>query len=121
MPVPNSFCFATLADVRYKMLSASHIDRLLKRPNYQSYLADASIQSRMCTGKDLYDMPPEAFSWMDVVRYWNGAHRKQANVNLPLAVVQDWKRFQYLLPGHCQRQKGTTDDNITLDHLRLTP
>ncbi|KAH0445896.1 hypothetical protein IEQ34_025271 [Dendrobium chrysotoxum] len=69
-----SFCFGTLADFKYKMLSASHVDRLLKRPAYKSYLTDASIQNRICSGKDLYDMPPEVFSWGDLIQYWNGAN-----------------------------------------------
>lgn len=116
----NSFCFGTLADFKYKMLSASHVDRLLKRPAYKSYLTDASIQNRICSGKDLYDMPPEVFSWGDLIQYWNGAKHTLGNDYLPQAVLTDYERFKYLLPGGCKRPAGNLDKNITPFKLKAT-
>ena len=88
------------------MLSASHLDRLLKRPNYKALLTHPEIQRRVCAGRDLYDMLPEAYSWTDLIGFWGGAQRHLGNVNLPRAVVADYQRFAYLLPGGCHREEG---------------
>lgn len=58
------------------MLSASHIDRLRKRPNYQRFLSLEAIQKRICNGKDLYDMLPEVYSWGDLINFWGGARHE---------------------------------------------
>lgn len=103
-----------------KILSASHIDRLLKRPNYRSYLTDKSIQHRICQGKDLLDVPPEVYTWTDLVGLWKGANRQSASIDIPNSVVQEWQRFSFLLPGHCQREPGSLDPNVAPESLRVS-
>lgn len=88
------------------MLSASHVDRLLKRPHYQQLLSHSSIQDHICKGKDLYDMLPEAYSWADLIGFWGGAKQQMGSPNLPAIVVTEWQRFAYLLPGGCKREPG---------------
>lgn len=88
------------------MLSASHLDRLLKRPNFQALLTYPEIQRRVCKGADLYDMLPEAYTWQDLIGFWGGAHKELGNVNLPRAVTRDPQRYSYLLPDGCKREPG---------------
>lgn len=88
------------------MLSASHIDRLRKRPNYQRFLSLEAIQKRICNGKDLYDMLPEVYSWGDLINFWGGARHEGGGTSLPQAVVLNWQRFSFLLPGGCIREPG---------------
>jgi hypothetical protein len=101
-----SFCFGTISEFAFKMLSASHLDRLMKRPNYKKLLSFSEIQKRVCRGEDLYGMLPEAYHWSDLIGYWRGADKEVGNINLPLAVLEDSQRFSYLLPGGCTRMKG---------------
>lgn len=89
------------------MLSASHLDRLLKRPDYKRLLSLEEIQKRICRGQDLYGMLPEAYRWADLIGLWKGARKEVGNVNLPLAVIKDSQRFSYLLPGGCTRLPGS--------------
>jgi beta-1,4-mannosyl-glycoprotein beta-1,4-N-acetylglucosaminyltransferase len=93
-----SYCFRTLDDFRFKMLGFSHADRV----HYNSLLSDESIQSRICQGKDPFDMIPEAHSFSDLFRKMNPVKSKSA-VGLPSWLVQNAEKFRFLLPGGCKR------------------
>ncbi|UZJ53690.1 hypothetical protein CBS101457_003010 [Exobasidium rhododendri] len=101
-----SFCFPTLSEFAVKMLSSSHLDRLLKRPNFSILLSLKEIQKKICRGQDLYGMLPEAYRWSDLFKLWQGARKEVGNVNLPRAVISNPTRFSYLLPHGCVREQG---------------
>lgn len=86
------------------MKGASHADRLYHRLDWQSYLSPERIQRKICSGEDLFDMLPEAYTWGELIQLWRGATRSYSAVNLPKAVVQDAGRFGFLLPGGCMRE-----------------
>ncbi|MCO5551200.1 hypothetical protein L7F22_004699 [Adiantum nelumboides] len=47
-----SYCFRTIAEFRTKMLAASHVERLLHRPNRASLTLSSTIQFKICKGED---------------------------------------------------------------------
>ncbi|PWN49693.1 glycosyl transferase [Violaceomyces palustris] len=98
-----SFCFARISDFAFKMTSYSHSDRLYGNPHWRSFLDPARIQERICQGKDLFDMLPEAYSWSELFEHWNGATQTKSAVHIPKPVIEDPKKFGFLLPGGCKR------------------
>lgn len=102
-----SYCFRTLSEFRTKMLSASHVERLLHRPNRASLTLSSTIQSKICRGEDLYGMLPEAYSWTELIGLWKGARWNADLTKLPKALMEDGEsRWKWLLPGGCQREEG---------------
>jgi len=86
------------------MKGASHADRLYKRPQWREMLEPKVIQKKICEGNDLYDMLPEVYTWGDLLKLWKGSIRLAGAIYLPQAIIQDWQKFSFLLPGGCQRQ-----------------
>jgi beta-1,4-mannosyl-glycoprotein beta-1,4-N-acetylglucosaminyltransferase len=65
------------------------------------------IQDRVCSGKELFGMFPEACTWKEL---WNGtgAYERVKEGNLPKAIIQDIvggrDKCGFLLPGRCVRK-----------------
>jgi len=99
-----TFCFRNIADFQFKMVAFSHADRLLYP---EKMLNPRYIQDRLCSGKELFGMLPEAFSWKEL---WDalGAFPKAKVGELPKALIQDIAKregkYSFLLPGNCQRK-----------------
>jgi hypothetical protein len=94
-----SFCFRTIKEFVFKMTSYSHADRV----RGDQILSKDHIQDVVCTGKDIFGMYPEVYSYKDLVAQWDGAPKSDSAVGLPKTVLEDDK-FSFLLPGGCQRQ-----------------
>ena len=99
-----SFCFRNIADFQFKMSAFSHADRLL----YPEKMLDPKyIQDRLCSGKELFGMLPEAYTWKELWRAM-GAFQKIKEGNLPKAVIQDIakgkNKYKFLLPDGCARE-----------------
>ena len=99
-----TFCFRNIADFQFKMVAFSHTDKLMYP---KKMLNPRYIQDRLCSGKELFGMLPEAFSWKEL---WDalGAFPKVKTGELPKAVIQDIAKkqgkYSFLLPGNCQRK-----------------
>ncbi|GAU89710.1 hypothetical protein RvY_02225-2 [Ramazzottius varieornatus] len=95
-----SFCFRHLEDFRTKMLGYSHFDRVTK----SKFLDDTEIQERICAGKDLFDMFPEVYTFRDLVyQFWRHPPRSSSFIQIPTWILQNARRFAFLLPGGCIR------------------
>jgi len=99
-----SFCFKYISDFQFKMQAYSHSDRLGDHP--EALLRPERIQHAICNGLDIFDMLPEAYSFLDLFARWKGSvpGRKTAR-NAPKAVRTDPTKYRYLLPGGCQREQ----------------
>lgn len=99
-----SFCFRNIADFQFKMSAFSHADRLLYP---EKMLNPQYIQDRLCSGKELFGMLPEAYTWKELWRAM-GAFQRVKEGNLPKAVIQDiikgTGKYGFLLPGQCRRE-----------------
>ncbi|KAH9842620.1 glycosyl transferase [Rhodofomes roseus] len=103
-----SWCFKYLEDFRFKMQSYSHYDRVT-RPERQ--LESSEIQRKICEGKDVFDMYPEAYSFDSLYRLLGPYPLTHSYVQLPWWAVQNAERFDYLLrQDRCRRELGTADD-----------
>ncbi|KAK0545727.1 hypothetical protein OC846_003013 [Tilletia horrida] len=98
-----SFCFPRISDFVFKMSSFSHSDRLFGNAHYEKLLDPKEIQRKICSGEDVFEMLPEAYTWAELLWRWNGASKSPSAVNLPGAVIADSERFKFLLPGGCMR------------------
>jgi beta-1,4-mannosyl-glycoprotein beta-1,4-N-acetylglucosaminyltransferase len=58
-----SFCFRNIPDFQFKMAAFSHADRLLYP---EKMLNPKYIQDRLCSGNDLFEMLPEAYTWREL-------------------------------------------------------
>ncbi|CAO3630760.1 unnamed protein product [Mucor fragilis] len=97
-----SFCFRTIHEFQFKMKSYSHSDRV----SNDGLLSADRIQKTICDGTDIFDMPPESYSYKDMVSKLR-IDSSQSGVGLPSSLLNDSKRFAFLLPGGCMR--GTSD------------
>lgn len=91
------------------MRGASHADRLYSHVNWQAMLSASRIQDKICNGKDVFDMLPEAYTWNELIRLWKGATKTSSAAHLPVAVVEDPQKFAFLLPGGCLRADRSSD------------
>ncbi|PWN22613.1 glycosyl transferase [Microstroma glucosiphilum] len=98
-----SFCFRTLEEFVIKMRGASHANRLYDRADWQAMLSASRIQNKICSGQDIFDMLPEAYTWNELIRLWKGATKSSSAAHLPAAVIEQHERFAFLLPGGCLR------------------
>ncbi|KAL9552689.1 hypothetical protein MBANPS3_003647 [Mucor bainieri] len=97
-----SFCFRTIQEFQFKMKSYSHSDRV----SNDGLLTADRIQKTICDGTDIFDMPPESYSYKDMVSKLR-IDSSQSGVGLPSSLLNDSQRFKFLLPGGCMR--GTSD------------
>ncbi|PCH38063.1 glycosyltransferase family 17 protein [Wolfiporia cocos MD-104 SS10] len=97
-----SWCFRYLEDFRFKMTSYSHFDRVT-RPRSQLDLA--AIQRKVCEGKDLFDMLPEAYTFRDLAILMKGHPLEESYIDLPWWIVQKPEQYAYLLrQENCMRE-----------------
>ncbi|KAF9082859.1 hypothetical protein BGX23_012015 [Mortierella sp. AD031] len=99
-----SFCFRSIDDFRFKMKAYSHTDRL----RYEYMLEGDYIQDAICSGKDLFGMFPEAYSYKDLIHRLGPIPKTSSAVGLPSWVVKNSDRFKFLLPGGCKREATGT-------------
>ncbi|KAG0035430.1 hypothetical protein BGZ81_007974 [Podila clonocystis] len=94
-----SFCFRHIADFKFKVDAYSHFDRVrypyMKTPEW--------IQRRICDGTDLFGMFPEAYTYKDLFSRLGGIPKSISAVKLPRFLLENRKRFRFLLPGGCIR------------------
>ncbi|KZT67737.1 glycosyltransferase family 17 protein [Daedalea quercina L-15889] len=104
-----SWCFKYLEDFRFKMKSYSHYDRVT-RPERQ--LDPSEIQRKICEGKDVFDMYPEAYTFDSLYRLLGPFPLTQSYIQLPWWAVQNAERFDYLLrQDRCRRRLSPAGDN----------
>jgi beta-1,4-mannosyl-glycoprotein beta-1,4-N-acetylglucosaminyltransferase len=96
-----SFCFKTLKDFQFKMKGYSHADRV----HSQDMLDLDRIQKVICEGEDIFDMLPEAWTYKDLIKKWGKIPKQTSGIELPIALLQDPKKYRFLLPGGCKREK----------------
>ncbi|KAG0240372.1 N-acetylglucosaminyltransferase-like protein [Mortierella sp. GBAus27b] len=95
-----SFCFRTIEEFRFKMQAYSHSDRV----RYSYLMEPEWIQHAICAGKDLFGMFPEAYSFRELFSRIGAIPKSTSAVGLPRHVVENGKRFKFLLPGGCKRE-----------------
>ncbi|KAI0294705.1 glycosyl transferase [Multifurca ochricompacta] len=95
-----SWCFRSIQEYHIKMTGYSHNDRLTS----SSQLLPSEIQRKICTGLDIYDMYPEAYTFTDLLRQLGPAPRATEYTHLPAytTMLQN-PEFRFLLPGFCER------------------
>ncbi|KAI9474097.1 MAG: beta-1,4-N-acetylglucosaminyltransferase-like protein [Benjaminiella poitrasii] len=98
-----SFCFRTIEEFQFKMTSYSHSDRL----RYPELLYPDRIQQIICSGEDIFDMPPEAYSYKDMISKLGAIESLKSAVGLPSSLLKHAEQFKFLLPGGCIRDKNT--------------
>ena len=96
-----SWCFRTVKEVRFKMEAYSHADR---GKRYAYGLTDSQIQDIMCAGGDIFGLLPEAYTFKNLFYQLGPAKRTRDVSNVPRAVLEDPKKFGFLLPGNCMRK-----------------
>ncbi len=97
-----SSCFRRISDYQFKMQSYSHSDRLFGNRHWRQLLQPNVILDHVCNGKDLFDMLPEAYTWSELLHRWNGETKSNSTANLPRALSEKQKQFDFLLPGGCR-------------------
>lgn len=95
-----SFCFRTIAEYVAKMKGYSHSDRI---GGNASLLGHDRIQDVICKGKDIFDMLPEAYDYVDMLSQMN-LHSQTSGVGLPLFLLENAQAYSFLLPGGCMRE-----------------
>jgi len=95
-----TFCFRYLSQFVFKMTGYSHADRV----RFQSVLRYEEIQRKICQGKDVFDMPPEVYSFVDYFVMKRGIPSLNSAYGLPFALVEEKEKFRFLLPGNCIRE-----------------
>ncbi|CAO3592122.1 unnamed protein product [Absidia cylindrospora] len=89
-----------MQDFQFKMQSFSHADRV-RNP---SLLELDHIQKAICDGSDIFDYPPEAYTFMDLFNKMGNIPKQLSGGGLPNYVLANAEKFRYLLPGGCIRE-----------------
>lgn len=100
-----SFCFRYLSEFKFKMTSYSHA------VSDNEYLDPDKIQGRICDGTDIFEMPPEAYSFRDFISRWGPMRKKYGTVDIPASVVESAEKYKWLLPGGCIREDHKSFQN----------
>ncbi|KAJ3333334.1 hypothetical protein HDU93_008620 [Gonapodya sp. JEL0774] len=98
-----SWCFKTLGEFVTKAKGYSHTDRLGNHPT--ELLKPERIQEVICTGGDMFDMLPEAYTWRELVSKWKLEPSSPNNLELPRLVQERPDEYRWLLPGGCIREQ----------------
>ncbi|TKY86333.1 hypothetical protein EX895_004482 [Sporisorium graminicola] len=96
-----SSCFRRISDYQFKMQSYSHSDRLFGNRHWHQLLQPKAILHKICQGKDLFDMLPEAYTWSELLYRWDGETKSNSVANLPRGLSANQQHFEFLLPGGC--------------------
>lgn len=86
------------------MTSYSHNDRVTHR----KLLEKNQIQQKICYGDDIYDMYPEVYTFKEMVIKFGSIPKSKSMTNLPDYLIQNSKRFGFLLPNGCIREDFNT-------------
>ncbi|XP_075474514.1 uncharacterized protein LOC142505420 [Primulina tabacum] len=97
-----SFCFRYLREFAFKMTAYSHADRVRRK----EFLKYSRIQELICQGDDLFDMLPEEYSFKDLIKKMGSIPRSASAVHIPAYLIENAKKFEFLLPGGCLRSPG---------------
>ena len=103
-----SSCFHRIKDYQFKMQSYSHSDRLFGNRHWRRLLEPKAILDKICAGKDLFDMLPEAYTWSELLYRWSGETKSNSTANLPRGLSEDPSNFAFLLPGGCKARDLTS-------------
>lgn len=82
------------------MKSYSHSDRV----RYQGLLDPKRIQKTICDGTDIFDMPPESYTYKDMISKLGAIESTKSGVGLPSSLLKNAKKYKFLLPGGCIRE-----------------
>jgi beta-1,4-mannosyl-glycoprotein beta-1,4-N-acetylglucosaminyltransferase len=82
------------------MTSYSHNDRV----THNSLLDKKEIQRKICEGKDVFDMYPEVYTFKELVLKIGSIPKSTLMTNLPKYLIENYKKFSYLLPNGCLRE-----------------
>ncbi|CAG8782727.1 7056_t:CDS:1, partial [Dentiscutata erythropus] len=97
-----TFCFRYISDFKFKMTSYSHNDRVTS----QDLLDDDAIQDKICQGKNIYGMFPEAYTFKELFGKLGDVSKSNSMVGLPKYLLENKDKFPFLLPGGCIRESG---------------
>ncbi|KAG2213197.1 hypothetical protein INT47_011346 [Mucor saturninus] len=95
-----SFCFRTIKEFQFKMKSYSHSDRV----RYEGLLDPSRIQKTICDGTDIFDMPPESYTYKDMISKLGAIESTMSGVGLPSSLLKNADKYKFLLPGGCMRE-----------------
>ncbi|KAF9213851.1 hypothetical protein BGZ59_004752 [Podila verticillata] len=95
-----SFCFRFIKDFQFKVHAYSHADRV----RYDYMATPEWIQRKICDGADLFGMFPEAYNFKDLFNRLGSIRKSQTALHLPKFLLENKKRFRFLLPGGCVRE-----------------
>ena len=87
----------------FSLQAFSHAERLRNRA--AELLDYDRIQKVLCSGSDIFDYMPEAYSFKDLAHRFGTIPKQLSSVHLPRHLVEQVHRFKFLLPGGCMRQK----------------
>lgn len=97
-----SFCFRRISEFIFKMKAYSHCDRV----RFSHFLNPKRVQKVICQGDDLFDMLPEEYTFKEIIGKMGAIPHSYSAVHLPSQLLQDPKRYKFLLPGNCLRESG---------------
>lgn len=96
-----SFCFRFLTDFQFKMRSYSHSELGRGR---EDFFEGEALQRRICEGKDVFELPPEAYTLKEFVGRWGRIKRRWSTKGVPEEVVRNREKYGFLLMGGCLRE-----------------
>ncbi|KAL2479622.1 beta-1 [Abeliophyllum distichum] len=91
-----------LREFVFKMTAYSHADRV----RHKEFMKYSRIQKLICRGDDLFDMLPEEYTFKDLFKKMGSIPRSASAVHLPAYLLENAKKFKFLLPGGCLRSTG---------------
>ncbi|KAK4272120.1 hypothetical protein QN277_020714 [Acacia crassicarpa] len=95
-----SFCFRHISDFIFKIKAYSHTDRV----RFARFLNPSRIQDVICKGDDLFDMLPEEYTFKEIIGKLGPIPHSYSVVNLPEFLLNNAKKYKFLLPGNCKRE-----------------
>lgn len=77
---------------------------------HEKLLEKVEIQRKICSGDNVFDMLPEVYTFKELFIKFGSIPKSNAMTHLPDYLIQNAKRFAFLLPNGCVRE----DFNATL-------
>ncbi|KAI4375348.1 hypothetical protein MLD38_013230 [Melastoma candidum] len=97
-----SFCFRHISEFIFKMKAYSHNDRV----RFAHFLNPKRIQDVICRGANLFDMLPEEYTFREIIGKIGDIPHSYSAVHLPAYLLENARKYKYLLPGNCRRESG---------------